>query len=95
VSSDSVESAQYSASVASTTRLGTKRKAAAAMHEKKLRGLGFADAQVRTHSPTHTALSLIPTVNGNTFRGFSTHGRLSAGQGSSTTVSRCDIIQLT
>jgi hypothetical protein len=38
-----------------------------------------------------TALSLIPTVNGNTVLSFSTHGQLSAAQGSSTTVSRSDI----
>jgi hypothetical protein len=38
-----------------------------------------------------TALSLIATVNGNTVRSFSTHGQLSAAQGSSTTVSRSDI----
>jgi hypothetical protein len=36
-------------------------------------------------------LSLIPTLNGNTVRGFSTHGHLSAAQGSLTTVSRSDI----
>jgi hypothetical protein len=38
-----------------------------------------------------TAPSLIPTVNGNTVRSFSTHGHLSASQGSSTTVSHSDI----
>jgi hypothetical protein len=38
-----------------------------------------------------TAPSLIPTVNGNTVRSFSTHGQLPAAQGSSTTVSRSDI----
>jgi hypothetical protein len=38
-----------------------------------------------------TALSMIPTVNGNTVRSFSTHGQLSAAKGSSTTVSRSDI----
>ena len=38
-----------------------------------------------------TAPSLIPTINGNTVRSFSTHGHLSAAQGSSTTVSRSDI----
>jgi hypothetical protein len=37
------------------------------------------------------ALSLIPTVNGNTVRSFSTHGHLSAVKGSSTAVSRSDI----
>jgi hypothetical protein len=37
-----------------------------------------------------TAPSLIPTVNGNTVRSFSTHGQQSAAQGSSTTVSRSD-----
>jgi hypothetical protein len=37
------------------------------------------------------ALSLITPVNGNTVRSFSTHGQLSAAQGSSTTVSRSDI----
>jgi hypothetical protein len=34
-----------------------------------------------------TKPSLIPTVNGNTVRSFSTHGQQSAAQGSSTTVS--------
>jgi hypothetical protein len=38
-----------------------------------------------------TAPSLIPTVNGNTVRSFSTHRQLSAAHGSSTTVSRSDI----
>jgi hypothetical protein len=38
-----------------------------------------------------TAPSLIPTVNGNTVRSFSTHGHQSAAKGSSTTVSRSDI----
>jgi hypothetical protein len=38
-----------------------------------------------------TAPSLIPTVDGNTVRSFSTHGQLSAEKGSSTTVSRSDI----
>ena len=38
-----------------------------------------------------TAPSLIPTVNGNTVRSFSTHGQQSAANGSSTTVSRSDI----
>jgi hypothetical protein len=38
-----------------------------------------------------TALSLMPTVNGNTVRSFSTHGHQSAAKGSSTTVSRSDI----
>jgi hypothetical protein len=38
-----------------------------------------------------TALSLIPTVIGNTVRIFSTHGHQSAAKGSSTTVSRSDI----
>jgi hypothetical protein len=42
-------------------------------------------------TPTATALSLIPTVNGNTARSFSTHGQQSAAKGSSTTVSRSDI----
>jgi hypothetical protein len=37
-----------------------------------------------------TAPSLIPTVNGNTVRSFSTHGQQSAAKGSSTTVSRSD-----
>jgi hypothetical protein len=37
-----------------------------------------------------TALSLIPTGNGNTVRSFSTHGQQSAAKGSSTTVSRSD-----
>jgi hypothetical protein len=34
-----------------------------------------------------TALSLMPTINGNTVRSFSTHGHQSAAKGSSTTVS--------
>jgi hypothetical protein len=38
-----------------------------------------------------TAPSLIPTVNGNTVRSFSTHGHQSAAKGSATTVSRSDI----
>jgi hypothetical protein len=38
-----------------------------------------------------TVLSLIPTVNGNTVRSFSTHGHQSAAKGSLTTVSRSDI----
>jgi hypothetical protein len=38
-----------------------------------------------------TALSLIPTVNDNTLLSFSTHGQLSAAQGSPTTVSGSDI----
>jgi hypothetical protein len=38
-----------------------------------------------------TTPSLIPTVNDNTVRSFSTHGQQSAAQGSSTTVSRSDI----
>jgi hypothetical protein len=38
-----------------------------------------------------TAPSLIPTVNGNTVRSFSTHRQQSAAKGSSTTVSRSDI----
>jgi hypothetical protein len=44
-------------------------------------------------SPTHphARASLIPTVNGNTVRSFSTHGHQSAAQGSPTTVSRSDI----
>jgi hypothetical protein len=41
--------------------------------------------------PCSCSPSLIPTVNGNTVRSFSTHGQLSAAQGSSTTVSRSDI----
>jgi hypothetical protein len=40
--------------------------------------------QPRTHL---SAPSLIPPVNGNTVRSFSTHGKPSAAQGSSTTVS--------
>jgi hypothetical protein len=38
-----------------------------------------------------TAPSLIPTVNGNTVRSFSTHGQQSTSKGSLTTVSRSDI----
>jgi hypothetical protein len=41
-----------------------------------------------------TALSLMPTVNGNTVRSFSTHGHQSAAKGSSTTVSRSGILYL-
>jgi hypothetical protein len=41
--------------------------------------------------PHCTTPSLIPTVNGNTVRSFSTHGQQSAAKGSSTTVSRSDI----
>jgi hypothetical protein len=44
----------------------------------------LAGAHPRTNC---TALSLITTVDGNTVRSFSTHGQLSAAQGSSTTVS--------
>jgi hypothetical protein len=40
---------------------------------------------------TPTALSLRPTVNGDTVRSFSTHGHQSAAKGSLTTVSRSDI----
>jgi hypothetical protein len=36
------------------------------------------------------APSLVPTVNGNAVRSFSTHGQQSAAKGSSTTVSRSD-----
>jgi hypothetical protein len=38
-----------------------------------------------------TAPSLIPTVNGDKVRSFSTHGKQPAAKGSSTTVSRFDI----
>jgi hypothetical protein len=38
-----------------------------------------------------TTPSLIPTVNGNTVRSFSSHGQQSAAEGSSTTVARSDI----
>jgi hypothetical protein len=38
-----------------------------------------------------TTPSLIPTVNGNTVRSFSTHGQQSAAKGSSTAVSQSDI----
>jgi hypothetical protein len=38
-----------------------------------------------------TTPSLIPPVNGNTVRSFSTHGHQSAAKGSSTTVSRSEI----
>jgi hypothetical protein len=41
-----------------------------------------------------TAPSLIPTVNGDTVRSFSTHGQLSTAQGSSTTVSRIRLIDI-
>jgi hypothetical protein len=37
-----------------------------------------------------TTPSLIPTVNANTVRSFSSHGHQSAANGSSTTVSRSD-----
>jgi hypothetical protein len=43
------------------------------------------------NAPPFRALSLIPTVTGNTVRSLSTHGQQSAAQGSSTTVSRSDI----
>jgi hypothetical protein len=42
-----------------------------------------------------TALCLMPTVNGNTVRSFSTLGQQSAAKGGSTTVSRSDIINIT
>jgi hypothetical protein len=38
-----------------------------------------------------TALSLMPTIIGNTVRSFSTHGHQSAAEGSSSTASRSDI----
>ena len=38
-----------------------------------------------------TTPSLIPTVNGDTVRSFSTHGQQSAAKGSSTAVSHSDI----
>jgi hypothetical protein len=38
-----------------------------------------------------TTPSLMPTMNGNTVRSFSTHGQQSAAKGSSTAVSRSDI----
>jgi hypothetical protein len=43
----------------------------------------------RSHEMQHT-VSLIPTVNANTVRSFSSHGQQSAANGSSTTVSRSD-----
>jgi serine/threonine protein kinase len=42
-------------------------------------------------TPYKPALSLIPTVTGNTVRSFSTHGHQSAAKGSSTIGSRSDI----
>jgi hypothetical protein len=42
-------------------------------------------------SLTCTTPSLIPTVQGNTVRSFSTHGQQSAAKGSSTTISRSEI----
>jgi hypothetical protein len=56
--------------------------------------LSSARAEVMTLPKVDTncsAPSLIPTVNGNTARSFSTRGQRSAAQGSSTTVSRSDI----
>jgi hypothetical protein len=44
---------------------------------------------VRVAAPT--ALSLMPTVNGNTVRSFLTHGHQSAAKGSSTAVARSAI----
>jgi hypothetical protein len=55
-----------------------------------LRSLPSASQDPTPH-PKCTTPSLIPTVNGNTVRSFSTHGQQSAAQGSSTTVSRSDI----
>jgi WD40 repeat protein len=55
---------------------------------------GSVDRTVKVNIQPHPSvrpLSLIPTVTGNTVRSlFSTHGQLSAAQGSSTTVSRSD-----
>jgi hypothetical protein len=42
-------------------------------------------------TPLHLSPSLIPTVNGNMVRSFSTHGHQSAAKGSLTTVSCSDI----
>jgi hypothetical protein len=47
-------------------------------------------AHVDESTQNCTAPSLIPTVNGNAVRSFSTHGQQSAAKGSSTTVSRSD-----
>jgi hypothetical protein len=49
----------------------------------------------QVHLPNCTAPSLIPTVNGNTVRSFSTHGQRSAAKGSSTTVSAWHPINIT
>ena len=53
------------------------------------------DSQVKKNTPRAdtecTTPSLIPTVNGNSVRSFSTHGQQSAAKGSLTTVSRSDI----
>jgi hypothetical protein len=43
------------------------------------------------HQPPESTPALTPTSNGNTVRSFSTHGQLSAAQGSSATVSHSDI----
>jgi hypothetical protein len=62
----------------------------------QVRGRGGGREALRTYPLARTnctALSLIPTVNGNTVRSFSTHGQQSAAKGSSTTVSRSDLIQ--
>ena len=63
----------------------------------RVRSRGLSPSSLPTALPKVdticTAPSLIPTINGNTVRSFSTgtHGQQSAAQGSSTTVSRSDI----
>jgi hypothetical protein len=60
------------------------------LHPPLSLSLSLSHTHTHTHfflTPPHcTAPSLIPTVNGNTVRSFSTHGQQSAAQGSSTTV---------
>jgi hypothetical protein len=53
--------------------------------------LAHADMTTLPKVDTSCTAPLIPTVNGNTVRSFSTHGHQSAAKGSSTTVSRSDI----
>jgi hypothetical protein len=63
-------------------------------HRARLEDQGSSERCVTALPKVDTncnAPSLIPTVNGNTVRSFSTHGQQSAAQGSSATVSRSDI----
>jgi hypothetical protein len=63
-----------------------RRAVAAELADEALQWIATRTVDVVTPSP-----SLIPTVNGNTVRSFSTHGQQSAAKGSSATVSRSDI----